>query len=91
MKKVEKPQTSTAIDLRGVLFVLAAEILTAKNMPGQFLYNWEFCKTTPLKDRIKVIIAGRKAHDQCSEWANKLAAIASCLPDSLLRTTTQKH
>ena len=72
---------SPEIDLRTVLTVLAAEIFRAQNMPEIFASDWGFCKTTPLTDRVKCVVAGRAAHEQCRQWAIKLSEIAHSLPN----------
>lgn len=74
--------TYPAVNLRNVLIVLAADMLMTDEMPSSIADDWDFSKSTTLRDRVKVIGYARRSREQCRKWAIRLRDIADSLPNA---------
>jgi hypothetical protein len=70
-----------SVDAKAELIKIAAEMARGKNMPSEFVEDWEFTKTTPDSAKRMVIKCAGEAHDQTRIWAIKLINIANALTD----------
>jgi len=86
-----KPEASAAIILRHVLIVLAAKMLTTDEMPSCDADDWEFSKSTTLRDRMEVIGYARRSREQCRKWAILLRDIADSLPNAKAQPHTNEQ
>ena len=70
-----------AVNLRNVLIVLAADMLMTDEIPSSIADDWDFSKSTTLRDKVKVIGYARRSREQCRKWALRLRDIADSLPN----------
>jgi hypothetical protein len=72
-----------AVNLRNVLIVLAADMLMTDEIPSSIADDWDFSKSTTLRDKVRVIGYARRSREQCRKWAIRLRAIADSLPNTM--------
>jgi hypothetical protein len=75
-----------AVNLRNVLIVLAADMLMTDEIPSSIADDWDFSKSTTLRDKVKVIGYARRSREQCRKWALRLRDIADSLPNARAMT-----
>lgn len=57
------------------LYTLAAQIVTNRNMPSGCEDDYQFCKSTTIKDRRMITSLATNACDQCRVWGIELRSI----------------
>ena len=57
------------------LYGVAAEMAKGLNMPSPYEEDWDFLKTTPIKERRRVLLSAEKARVQCGKWAIALREV----------------
>lgn len=69
--------------IRSVLIQMAAEMVRGKNMPSEFIEDWELPRTTPKKVYRQIVEQSRASRGQCIEWSGTLRKVYDLLVHGL--------
>ena len=58
------------------LINIAAEMVNGKNMPSPYDDEHDWCRSTPIKERRRLLALSEKADEQAKVWAMRVKAVA---------------